>query len=259
MAVLPVSHGQEVLQVPVFHESELSRGGRDTELWQVLGGTGLLSVAAPVDSQALNDLCKCRNKLEHVVEAGGILNSNRATLATATMGTSPLPLTGPCALPSLEKLRDTVADASEAFVAALDRLVPRHGVPVLRNRHGGSYQTVTDVIQSAQHLEHFHVYSKSELETIEEGEVLPFHTDAGLFLAFVPGIDCESLESAEDSLLVKDGGVTKVARFAPGTVGILLGIGAEEWLSQSEGLLRATHHSVQMAPGQVRAWYGKSE
>jgi len=126
---------------------------------------------------------------------------------------------------------------------------------VLRNTDRGEYKSVSQIAQASQHLEHFHVYKKG----IEAAEtVLPLHTDAGLFLAFVPGLDCATLEPSP-SLIVEDTNeAQRLAQFVPKSIGILLGIGAEEWLLNFESRLRATRHAVSMPAGQVRAWYGKS-
>ena len=65
--------------------------------------------------------------------------TTRITLATATVGTTPLPL--PVGeVGELETLRDQVATASNAFVKALDRLLRgSSNQPLLRTTQGVAY------------------------------------------------------------------------------------------------------------------------
>ena len=99
---------------------------------------------------------------------------------------------------------------------------------------------------------------------MDKHAVLDVHTDAGLFLAFVPGKHYTSDESDEDSdegdfyVKISDDGALQRAVFAPGSVGVMLGLGAEQWL-QTWMPLKATRHAVHMEAGASRAWYGMSE
>jgi hypothetical protein len=118
------------------------------------------------------------------------------------------------------------------------------------------------MVKASQNLEHFHVYSKQEEEDAidqsnhGESSVLDVHTDAGLFLAFVPGMRCNGADDSSDFYVSVNGSIKK-AVFPPGSIGIMLGMGAERWL-QTPLPLRATRHAVKMESGQRRAWYGLS-
>ena len=314
-------------RVPSFDLQELrdvAAGGygRREDLVRALGTSGLLAVALDGPSggrllqdrdAALEGLCGCaasspgdggRPLLSVPGTDGSTLadgRTARTTLATATVGRSPLPLPtaeleGACGgsaslASSMEGLRDAVAEGSAAFVAALDGLIrdgaarpaaPTRGA-LLRSTDGASYRTVSDIVGASKSLEHFHVYerekegrggpgsasaSASDSDSDSDSDSLGLHTDAGLFLAFVPAISCgnthpSSTSANRDSafyVLDPLDGKTKVAVFPQDrpSVIIMLGIGAERWLDvDSPGLgLRATRHKVRMDPGGRRAWYG---
>eukprot|EP00551_Chaetoceros_affinis_P010194 CAMPEP_0203675228 /NCGR_PEP_ID=MMETSP0090-20130426/19602_1 /ASSEMBLY_ACC=CAM_ASM_001088 /TAXON_ID=426623 /ORGANISM="Chaetoceros affinis, Strain CCMP159" /LENGTH=693 /DNA_ID=CAMNT_0050541355 /DNA_START=232 /DNA_END=2313 /DNA_ORIENTATION=- len=216
---------------------------------------------------------------------------------------------------SLEKVRDYVALASrDVFVPALDRLIQQAAgaattktavsysalnsftstsdssnsppTPTLLTAKNDKkeYKTISSILNDANHLEHFHLYSKStreEMTTYNYSHVsasavddaLNWHTDGGLFLAFVPGTSCHD-GAVDDSfhIAVPSDIVTATqtetetesrAVFPRSTkyeitVAIMLGAGAEHWLNNTpESLkLRATKHAVKMKGGDVRAWYG---
>jgi hypothetical protein len=243
--------------------------------------------------------------------------TTRTTWATATVGyDDPLTLPkslqqqcGPDTVAALENLRDSVAHVSAAVVQALDQiLIHDHHrqpgapplPPLLRTKYGGSYSSIHDIVQASQHLEHFHYYSKqreelpattttatdkTELHQQQHPYSLPLHTDAGLFLAFVPGQSCHqgrtsSNDQEDSSFLVQDdqGRLRRAVFSTTPSVVIMMGVGAEHWLqlpshqrvsssttpssssssSSSRSPLRATRHAVQMAAGDERVWYGMS-
>jgi hypothetical protein len=296
------------ISIPSFTMEELTLGARSQDLLQALRTTGLLSVQVEETTQgddhkdgqpihrsvAMNGLCHCLESVAAVAtsssDRGGVEGvdsvvlddqaTRRTTIATATVGTSPLPLAsrgvleencGLGTVAAMEVVRDQVAMASDTFVESLDRLHMKddynNDVPLLRDNQGRSYSTLKSVVQSANHLEHFHHYSKeSHGEGVEEysqddsAPSLEWHTDAGLFLAFVPAWDCHSSGGKLDtSFWVKlpDGKQVQV-NFDPGTVVIMMGAGAEHWLLNSLGL-RATRHAVRMSNGDARTWYGMSK
>ena len=217
---------------------------------------------------------------------------------------------GPALVAGLEAVRDSVSVATQAFVTAWDALVleqqhqqssPTTRISWLHDATHTSYSSLASIQEAAVHLEHFHVYHKPPLGTNNNQEPettqsitgnaassrtrhnpprpasLPWHTDAGLFLSFVPGHTCQEEEeesdqnqaSSSDALWIHHPvtGQAQPAHFRPHTIGIMLGVGAQEWLSLSSSSsssfhdaynYRATKHAVVMEPGQVRAWYGMS-
>jgi hypothetical protein len=217
---------------------------------------------------------------------------------------------------AMETLRDVIADISQTFIHVLDDSIIRRSTsdsnmkkyrsnrhnpsgnspPVMKSRTGEIYPTIQSIIQSSTHLEHFHVYrnhpplqpgndndehvgSTTSSSTFNQSHaLLNVHTDAGLFLSFVPGLRCnmnddgddETTSSSSDLWVQIDHGELSRAIFPPNSVGILLGIGAQNWLhlqqqqqhqnqhQNQQKPWKATKHAVHMPPGASRAWYGKS-
>ena len=98
-------------------------------------------------------------------------------------------------------------------------------------------------------------------------QTLPWHTDAGLFLSFVPARNCgcdndKDDDDEDDSFWLWDdthGGAARPVRFPPNSVILMMGAGAQDWLQHTNLVLHATRHAVHLQPGQVRAWYGMSK
>jgi hypothetical protein len=241
--------------------------------------------------------------------------TTRSTIATATNGSRhPLPLPkedienicGPETLSSLERAREYVLHAaSGAFIPALDRLIQNASASsaatgtaqyssstillstqATSSEHQRDYYSVSSIVDDSVNLEHFHVYSKKtkEQETASSVDAvidhaLDWHTDGGLFLAFLPAESCNhdvgttSIIPQDDSFRIKkfhdpnnsESSFTEVRAVFPAQeqqdgeviVAIMLGEGAEKWLNTPDSLkLRATRHAVKMKSGERRAWYG---
>ena len=262
-------------QVPTFELNDLLLGRRFDEFSSAMISSGIISVPLTHEHRqaALEGLCSCRDQMLSIEGTDqATLNDPatlRTTLATATAGTTPLPLPddltqvcGRDTAEAMEGLRDDVATVTDAFVVALDRLLGNGSNQLMRNAYNGVYTTVSSIQSSAKNLEHFHVYEK-QTQTEEDLNVdamsnkdksLFWHTDAGLFLAFVPALDCSHPGETDKSFWV-DG---KPVKFSPNSVTIMLGAGAEHWLN-TQASLKATRHAVRMEPGQVRSWYGMSK
>jgi len=268
--------------VPTFELNDLLTGRRSDEFSTVLGTTGLLAVriAHAHRETALNGLCTCQDRILTIEGTDkAILQDSttlRTTLATATAGQTPLPLPnslgqvcGQDVAHAMDGLRDDVSTVTDAFIVALDRLLGGASQELLRNSHNGVYTSISSIQESANHLEHFHVYSKqkqnnegkshsgdgAELPRAlnkDEDKTLFWHTDAGLFLAFVPALNCKNGGAEADNSFWMD---DKAVAFPADSVVIMLGAGAEHWL-RTPVPLKATRHAVRMQPGQMRAWYG---
>jgi hypothetical protein len=200
---------------------------------------------------------------------------------------------GPETFSSLEKARDYVSRAaSGAFIPALDRLIiqnhhhnasssttSRPNTILLSTQTASSdertdYYSVSSIVEDSVHLEHFHVYYKKEQHQMDQEDTstvfstppvavdhaLDWHTDGGLFLAFLPAEPCNnqatttarsSTAAEDDSFRIKilhdphhsNGAFTEVrAVFPPPqqdgevVVAIMLGEGAETWLNTPESL-----------------------
>lgn len=239
-----------------------------------LRDNGLLAIEMPPEYQAtrnfaLSGMCSCWNSLSEARSVLGdtvnglLQQGSRTTVATATAGSTPLPLPaeitqicGPDIAEALDALRDQVAIASQAFVSAWDRSMSLSRVPLLRTKHGVEYHRIHDIVEASTNLEHFHLYSKTQHGHDDDDDDLSVHTDAGLFLSFVPALDCT--QGGDSAFWVEDrqGNLQQVA-FPENAVIIMMGTGAEHWL-QSDRKVRATRHAVRMPVGTTRAWYGMS-
>jgi hypothetical protein len=254
---------------------------------------------------ALDGLCSCIDhpnfvKLDQTHEL--ILSKSttkRTSVATATVGLDhPLPLPngleetcGVEIVHAMEGLRDVVATVSKVFISALDTTILGVGektttttTTLLRDEQRvKSYKSITDIVSAANHLEHFHVYTNNKEEdgkgkeetthnddnnnNINNNVAWDWHTDAGLFLVFVPAWDCNNnnndSNSIDESFYYRDGrdGTPIRAKFDGGrTAIVMLGQGAQDWLNlpssssssvvsnkQAAPLLKATSHSVRWA------------
>ena len=256
-------------KIPSFTVQELYSEVRTSELTRILQTTGILTVKTPTfqDSlryAALDGVCRCRENILHQQEARTILLDDevtfRTTIATATVGSSPLSLPNSvlehCGADTeilMDRVRDEVSIAANAFVHAIDRWIGGENT-LLEDAQHRKYDRVSS---SGNHLEHFHIYSKTKESKLKS---LDWHTDAGLFLAFVPAVDCQNgLENGDDSFwYTGDDGIRYRALFEQDSIVIMLGSGAENWIS-SHSELRATRHAVRMDEFHERAWYGISK
>jgi hypothetical protein len=293
-----------IYHVRSFDTAELLDNLHVERLAEALATTGLIALQtnhvqvhsqqeqALVRETAMQGLCECvrRTNFSKLEGADAILmtdgHTTRSTLATATVGFSPLPFKTPqlaqqcgdATVEAMNALRDHVAQVSSIFIQALDMLLLRHAsttpkpITLMTNSYGVTYKSVSSIVKAASHFEHFHVYSReqsahqgvtSNVQDSETKPALQVHTDAGLFLAFVPAQPCDATEAAVDlSFFLQDpaDGRLKQAVFPENSIAIMLGAGAEQWLTKPDTIsLKATRHAVYMRPGQGRAWYGMSK
>jgi len=178
---------------------------------------------------------------------------------------------------SFEELRDVVAETVDSFVERLDQ----------ENKSSNSHQSYRQILSNANHLEHFHVYTKTstpsakvdnddgglrklkvarvvtddksdhQMSAEAEAPTLDYHTDAGFFLAFVPAMSCHSYETDNSSFFLK--GQKEPITFGDDEIVIMLGAGAQYWLpsTQDQYPLLAASHALRLLPDTQRAWYGK--
>lgn len=174
---------------------------------------------------------------------------------------------------SLEELRDVVARVTDAFVAKLDEEQQGDDGFEVVGRGVKNYESYRSVLADANHLEHFHVYTKAgeenDANVAEAGDTmdgidrstptLDYHTDAGFFLSFVPAMDCHTFKTDDSSFYLK--GETKPLKFEEDEVVILMGAGAQYWLSEEENneqhTFMAAPHALRLKSNTHRSWYGK--
>lgn len=274
---------------PTFSIQELQTHQRQAELQETLASTGLLAVQLSDDTSAayshnrqtaLQGLCECHAHPDFLsMEQTRYMMlqddaTQRTSVGTATVGMQhPLPLPnslenvcGPETFQAMETLRDSVADVSNAFVVSMEQLLKEYTnehIPLLKDKHGGKkYETLSSIVESANHLEHFHVYSKEARRSNMEREAKDtsaaawdWHTDAGLFLVFVPALNCLDEDAQDTSFWYRNAQGEPVQAHFDGTntAIVMLGQGAEDWLNmakrgqsntQDPPRLKATVHSV---------------
>jgi len=195
----------------------------------------------------------------------------RRTLATHTVpgpgGAQPLlhgPVPPACAefQPAGDALRSAVREATAAFAAAMDAAVPLREGPLLRSAGGHRFESVADVVGGGEHLEHFHAYEGGGRAAGRE--TVDFHTDQGLFIAFLPGLMQEGgrLDAAAGfSVELRDGSRVQ-AELAVDDLVFMLGDGVEQFVnSRVRGApLRAAPHAFRMpaaGASAARVWYGR--
>jgi len=314
--VKATSTGGDDGSIPTFSLTELkslseSNNHRTENFRKALSSNGLLAVQLndqgrdfleyPNDRKiALDGLCSC-------VDHPGFLNldqtheltlmdsaTGRISVATATVGLDhPLPLPkgmedtcGETVVDAMEGLRDVVASVSRAFVSAVDGTLldtaksSPSPTTLLRDEFGRSFASVSEIVQSANHLEHFHVYTNNAENSSDRtttSTAWDWHTDAGLFLVFVPAWDCNGGD-IDESFYYRDidGNTVRAKLDGRNTAIVMLGQGAQDWLNlptpkstqERSAVLKATTHSVRWSSGgelfigdnnlpkQRRAWYG---
>jgi excinuclease UvrABC nuclease subunit len=97
----------------------------------------------------------------------------------------------PDACESFEKastaFRETVAQVTQIFSQRLASLL-QHDEPLLSTEQGYEFETIEDVVEAGEHLEHFHSYQKHDASTTKEETTIDIHVDQGLFLVFSPAL-----------------------------------------------------------------------
>ena len=182
---------------------------------------------------------------------------------------------------SLEDLRDAVSGVVDLFVAKLDAEAGKGEEEEARREGGGKRsrgggRRYRRMLEGANHLEHFHVYSKGgegpsssknhpdvDVDVDDGGggvASLDYHTDAGFFLAFVPALDCTSMTSDVSSFFLRD--FDGPVSFGDDEVIVMMGAGAQYWLDDDDlhddgRRFVAASHALRLGRGSRRAWYGK--
>ena len=299
--------------VPTFHIQELLQPTQQGEknLHDILTTSGLLAIRVPVVNDQyskmnhLNQLCQCKDSLDKVKGGRQVTLTDevtvRSTIATATKGSDyPLPLPehdirsmcGSNVLDALMETREVVSHVvTKAFVPAVDRFVTYYSSgstssqqrPILDVKGRQGYTTMADIVRDGTHLEHFHVYSKNSsndyptnptpTDSSVVDEALDWHTDAGLFLAFIPGQSCNDDDSTDESFRVsipsyhngnlitqEQRAIFPTANENEVIVAIMLGAGAQHWLNMPNDFsFKATKHAIKMMENSARVWYGMSK
>ena len=150
---------------------------------------------------------------------------------------------------------------------------------------GYTFDTLQDVVENGEHLEHFHAYQLPGTQNTRKQEgptTIDWHTDQGLFIVFTPGLmvtagEEDSTTSLSGGFIIQheDGSQTSVEFNDEDELVIMLGDGVnqiinprrtnshQDALSKNTPLsvLRATPHALSIpatsTEKQVRVWYGR--
>jgi len=163
------------------------------------------------------------------------------------------------------QFRKTAADVTQAFSQRLASLL-NHDGPLLSTQHSYDFDTIQDVVETGEHLEHFHSYQKSVPSSSKE--TIDIHVDQGLFLVFSPALlvqDSTILETLQEGFYVQLlDGTRALAQFdEEDDLVFLLGDGINQYINPSitnDVTLRAMPHAVSMpthGEKEARVWYGR--
>lgn len=142
-----------------------------------------------------------------------------------------------------DRFRQVIGVTVDAFVKHLSSALGAdvHG-PLLRSVMGTPYNTLEQVVQSGERLEHFHSYRLPEALTplidYEGQDTIAFHVDQGVFIAFVPSMLVDAFSVPADSStpagtfkLKSADGVEKEVHFQPDSLVIMPGEGINHFLN----------------------------
>jgi hypothetical protein len=158
--------------------------------------------------------------------------------------------------------RHQVAEVTEAFAKRLESLLENTARPLLTLDLGlGTLDTIAEVVENGEHLEHFHSYSYSSSSSSAPVEktmdTIEMHTDQGMFLVFTPGQTPNNQELTDGFFIqLPDGSRVMVNFDSDDELVFLLGDGIHQVLSDNKDLY-ATPHALQMTARDVRVWYGR--
>ena len=173
-----------------------SFGGARASFADALEHDGVISVTGvpnlhKQDTLATLHACALKSKTtqEHEYDDG----TRRRTMATHTVpnGVQMMHHDAPDACESFEKastaFRETVAQVTRVFSQRVATLL-QHDGPLLSTQQGYDFETIEDVVETGEHLEHFHSYQKQDASTTKEETTIDIHVDQGLFLVFSPAL-----------------------------------------------------------------------
>jgi hypothetical protein len=153
--------------------------------------------------------------------------------------------------------RHQVAEVTEAFAARLESLIENVEHPLLTTQSGETLDTIAEVVENGEHLEHFHSYSSSSDPVKEDMDTIEMHTDQGMFLVFTPGQTANNQELTDGFFIqLSDGSRVMVNFDQDDELVFLLGDGIHQVLADNKDLYSAPH-ALQMTARDVRVWYGR--
>ena len=198
--------------------------------------------------------------------------TSRRTIAGVTAGADSKPLDAGCE--DLAAFRQAVSNAAGAFVSSFASAFPVADPPLLHaaDPSGAPYGTLEDVVSRAEHLDHFHAYTRT---TNSNASTIDLHADAGMFIAFVPGLMVDQDGVAHTGgdagafyVQRRDGTVARAdfGETRDGVLVFMLGDGVDHYIAPKLAqphLLRGVPHAMSMpsnndeGKGMSRMWFGR--
>eukprot|EP00977_Amphora_coffeiformis_P019340 scaffold7168_cov182-Amphora_coffeaeformis.AAC.9 len=166
--------------------------------------------------------------------------------------------------------RDTVQSATETFAVAVQRAWQQESdsnmASLITRDPAKTYQGLDELVRSADHLEHFHAYSRLSGQEPEDhqGMTIDWHTDQGLFLVFSPGVIHDTDNTEGLYIQFRDGSKDMVQFDAhQDDLIVLMGDALQQALSRNkrngDSTVRVPPHALrvsQMTTKAPRVWYG---
>lgn len=172
-------------------------------------------------------------------------------------------------------------DGTERFTISSSKPVCAHEFNTLQNELNNIIQNavlscgkaleskdkiVSDVIETAETLDHFHLYVKPTTKTTAASSI-DFHTDNGLLIAFTTPMllreDYTPIEISDDSesgLFIKDPTTNQIVQphLPPNELILMIGEGLSQWTG-SKSFSPVVHGMImpQIDEMKQRAWFGK--
>jgi len=173
---------------------------------------------------------------------------------------------------SSDLLRNSVAEGILAFSMGLNSILDT-ATPILSTEDGSyDFEDVMDMIESGEHLEHFHSYERGMYDDSVNinDSTIDLHTDQGLFIVFAPALlvptsstEMENVVSSKKDFYIQlqDGSVSFV-EFDDDDLVFMLGDGVNQLINpmvkNKDVKLRATPHGLVMSEvNKARVWYGR--
>ena len=261
-----------------------AQDSQDAALWDALTTVGMVSITSipgfyKHHHKTLTSLIPCLNESPPAATQEQELpdGTRRRTIATHSVpgGMQELHLEGRACdtfSDASRQFRRQVASVTQVFSQRLASLLSSESsstAPVLITHEGFAFDTMVEVVENGDHLEHFHSYETSV--AAEEEKTIEWHTDQGLFIAFTPGLMIHQQDPKRTRLsdgfaiLHKDGSQAMVEFQQDDELIIMLGDGIKQLVGDDSSnhplaSLRATPHALKLpahSQDEARNWYGR--
>jgi len=160
------------------------------------------------------------------------------------------------------RLRDAVQRSAQAIISNLEAVCQTEGRLNGSDVFGHTYQGAGEFLDVSERLAHLNVFVPNE-GSAASSNAMDLHTDAGLFVAFVPALFIDGDESSSSGFWYQAPGGDLVEPVFPNdgnVVVIMIGDSFENQINAFANVpLRPVPHLVRFPPGETRAraWFGE--